>query len=72
MTTLVPPPAPRFRSEDHCKGCDRRILWGKTAGGKFTPVDPELVTIYDNEGKIHRGHIPHHATCTHLKDFRRK
>jgi hypothetical protein len=62
---------PRFEREGHCKGCEQRILWGKTLQGKWTPVDPQIVTIYDDEGYIRRGHVPHHATCPEVDQFRK-
>jgi len=59
--------------EDHCKGCDKRILWIKTAQGGWAPIDPEVITIYDRDTRrIHRGWIPHHATCKMVEQFRKK
>jgi hypothetical protein len=61
----------RFSKVDSCKGCGREILWGRTQAGKWVPVDPEFVSVYDGAGHLVRGHIPHHATCPNVEDFRK-
>lgn len=63
---------PRFSGTGVCSGCGREILWGRTAKQKWTPVDPDVTTIYDKDGEIRRGHIPHHATCPKVERFRKK
>lgn len=43
---------------DACKGCGRKIYWIVTKNNKMMPIDP------DGE--------PHHATCSHVEEFRKK
>ena len=61
----------RFSRRDACKGCGREILWGKTKQGRWVPVDPKLITIFDEHGEVQVGHVPHHSTCPNVEEFRK-
>lgn len=54
-----------------CRGCGLYIKWIKTAKGKDMPVDPTLVTLMTEKGKVVRGYVPHWATCSKAGDFRK-
>ena len=56
----------------NCKGCGALIYWIKTKGGKDMPVNPEKTTIMTMKGEIHKGYIPHWATCPKVDNFRFK
>lgn len=75
MTTITPEEwaktRKKARGESTCKGCGKTILWIKTKAGKWTCVDPGIVTVYDKDGVVHRGRVPHHATCPKVEDFRK-
>lgn len=54
-----------------CKGCGAEIVWIKTPAGKAMPCDPNKVTIVTERGATVTGYIPHWATCTAAKSFKK-
>lgn len=53
-----------------CKGCNAKIIWFKTDGGKNMPVDADTVEAEDDELDLTR-HRSHFATCKKADQFRR-
>ncbi len=54
-----------------CRSCKADILWIATLKGKAHPVDPQKLTIYDEEGAVRRGWITHFATCPSAAQHRK-
>ena len=53
-----------------CKGCGKPIKFIKSATSeKMIPVNAETTTIATTEGKVIKGHIPHHITCPKADQF---
>jgi hypothetical protein len=48
-----------------CQYCPEEIAWLKTAANKWMPVEvqPGIVTIMDNQGKVHKGQLVHWGRC---------
>jgi hypothetical protein len=56
---------------DKCRGCRAVIVWGRTAKGKYMPLDPEPlqirldpngpVTVLDTQGEVQRGVLDEHG-----------
>lgn len=62
-----------------CKGCDAEIVWFKTESGANIPLDAKsekrIVLIGQPDGlvaKLLDTYMPHHATCSHVDEFRKK
>ena len=60
----------------NCRGCNKKIVWGKTLEGKIIPLDPTPPVYRLTEGTdgifIERASdsmVSHFATCTHANDF---
>jgi len=54
-----------------CKGCGAAIKFLRSENGKATPVNAEETTIMTSDGRIIKGHIPHHITCQKAEEFRK-
>lgn len=53
-----------------CKLCGAKIKFYITKKQKSIPVDDtKIVTIINSDGVIHKGFIPHWATCPKKKEF---
>lgn len=54
-----------------CLGCGEYIVWVRTEGEKWMPVDADTYEegdeLYDSDK-----HAPHWASCPNAKQFRRK
>ncbi len=48
-----------------CRSCGARIVWGMTEHGTAIPLDPRVITIMDEAGRMHRGRESHFASCPH-------
>lgn len=68
--------------EGRCRSCGRRILWAKTTGGKYMPLDPSPsskgnVTLDHGVARVDtnaRGDrwVSHFATCPQQQLFQRE
>lgn len=56
---------------EHCRKCQKAIVWMKTRNGKNMPVDAETVLDEDTEFTKER-HVSHFATCPYAESFRTK
>jgi len=66
----------------NCASCGAPIVWAKTKTGKRQPFDADATdatgtwgiengeAVYLGRG-VHRGYIPHHATCPQGSSWRR-
>ena len=55
-----------------CKGCGAEIIWIKTPAGKLMPCDAQKITIITEQGQTVSGYIPHWATCSKSKTFKKE
>ena len=55
-----------------CKACGREIVFMKTRGGKFIPVNYEKRFDGDETFLPQAGHVAHFATCPEADRFRRR
>ena len=46
-----------------CSSCDASVVWARTTKGKPILLDLARVTIIDDRGITHSGHVAHFATC---------
>ena len=58
---------------DRCRGCDRKVIWGKTEAGKTIPLDavaPVYVKMGDGTYMRHlEAYVLHFSTCPKANDF---
>lgn len=54
-----------------CKGCGAPIMWVHMGSGKNMPVDKKLINLVTNTGGMIQGYMPHWATCTKAKNFKK-
>ena len=57
-----------------CKACGAEILWVKTKNLKSMPLDAKphkMVQVKEGIGEVIDVYMPHWATCTHAKEFRK-
>lgn len=56
-----------------CRSCGAEVIWITTAAKrKPMPLDPDVVTVVDDAGHMHRGRESHFATCPHAEKHRRR
>lgn len=55
-----------------CRSCGAEIVWGLTEGGAAIPLNPRLLTVIDDAGRVVRGRETHFATCPRADAHRRK
>lgn len=55
----------------NCRACRARIVFLKTANGRWIPINAETVTLEDTEYVPSR-HTTHYATCPEADSFRRQ
>ena len=56
-----------------CKGCGAKIEWVKMVSGKKMPLDKaqSMVQVKEGIGQVIQVHMPHWATCSKAKDFKK-
>ena len=57
-----------------CKGCGRKMFWGKTAEGKSIPLDASAPVYLLNHSsgvaeRVHDIFVSHFSTCPKAGDF---
>jgi hypothetical protein len=52
-----------YSGQNVCKGCGTRIEWWVTPNKRPIPLD----LIIDRDSQV----TPHHATCSHVEQFRK-
>jgi hypothetical protein len=55
-----------------CRSCGAEIVWGMTAHGTAIPLNPRLLTVIDEAGRVVRGRESHFATCPHAPTHRKR
>ena len=60
--------------ETKCKGCGRKMLWGKTVEGKSIPLDASapVYRLDKVKGTVERSQeffVSHFSTCPRASDF---
>lgn len=59
-------------SEGVCKGCGKKIFWGRTEDDKQIPLDPSA-PVYEEDGMIVRrtklAMVSHFSTCPDANRF---
>jgi hypothetical protein len=58
--------------EAACKSCGAAVVWRRTEAGKPIPLNPRILSVVTDEGKVVRGREAHHATCPQAADYRKK
>lgn len=53
--------------EVKCKDCGVSVIWVMAENKKRMICDPEMISIVDDKGKLHMGHVPHWAKCPRTK-----
>jgi len=58
---------------DRCRGCNKKLIWAKTPGGKFIPLDavaPVYMKLGDGSFARHvEAYVSHFSTCPHANEF---
>jgi len=61
-----------------CRGCGKKIIWGRDDKGSLIPLDPRPPTytlvIHENEPRVtrSRAYVSHFATCPNANEFSRR
>lgn len=53
-----------------CRSCGAEIVWGVTEHGAAIPLNPRVLTVVDENGRVVRGRESHFATCPHAAAHR--
>lgn len=59
--------------DEKCKICGTKIVFLVTKDHSLIAVNNVgIATIIDDNGKLHRGHVPHFATCSDPEKFQKR